>query len=108
MNSLNQILSLLAKADRVGVTYTVSESRKPTEYEIDFRFTFGKNENGRVIETTETLHVYSSVDTDEYDMIVRLIDEFVNDKKEAERKKQQKKELLARLTDEEKELLGIQ
>ena len=102
-----QLLDFLAKADKVSSHVNVT--KKDEGYKItvmcdwyndghfDDRSTFVTDE-GKV----EYKYGYEDFDTMNADL-----NHLVREKEEREMKRQKRKELLSRLTDEEKELLGV-
>lgn len=106
MNNHQKILQLLVEAESAGVLYSVKEGWKEGDFEIDFTFTHQIDGNRNVHEGV-TLVIDESYDEDDYEFILQLIHQAKEERKEEERRNKVRKEVLAKLTAEEKELLGL-
>lgn len=106
-SSTLKILSLFSKADLIGYTYSVVYVS--CGYKITFVLGYEANESGRIIYDESSLFVCSdgSFDTWEQESLNEFLDRKLNEIEEKKEKEQKRKEVLARLTDEEKELLGV-
>ena len=94
----NKLLSLLAKAQRLGIKYTVHESHED-DHEIHFTAT---GYSPYTFHIKECVVGWSS-DFDTIDQAMKYLDVMHN----AVVKEKERKELLDKLTAEEKELLGV-
>ena len=101
------ILTLLSKAERLGTTYHIKQQDKGFKIQIYYiwdkeegyshRSVFITNENENVRWPGNYL----------FDDMMGSLDKMLYEQKQKEIKEQKRQELLARLTDEEKELLNL-
>jgi hypothetical protein len=101
-----EILKLFHRADKIGATYDIKQ--KDDGFEIKLYYTWHENDyyHTAVFITQEGDGSDEKGDLGFYDMM-HLLDEKLEEQKQKEIKAQKRKELIARFTDEEKELLGV-
>jgi len=101
-----ELLQLFAKADKLDLSVRVNED-KDGDYLIRIFELFSPEKfDEYVVITQEGEGSDLKGDLGFYDMIV-VLDEKLEEQKQKEIKAQKRKELIARLTDEEKELLDL-
>ena len=103
-----QVLEMLAKARQLGIHYDVYDAEEYghfIQFEVDWYGDDGY--------TYEKVFINHSNESDMYyggwdvSIWMSMLDEKLEEQKKEELKKQKRQELLARLTTEEKELLGV-
>ena len=102
-----QLLDFLVKADKVGSHLTFN--KRNGEYEIGVYCDWDDNDDFYNQNTFISETGHSTWETSDYDFFTMnsVLDELVKKEEEREMKRQKRHELLSRLTDEEKELLGV-
>lgn len=104
-----QILEMLSKADKLGVDYDVYDAEEYghfVQFEVDWfadevcSYSYEKV----FINLTNESDGYSGWDFFSW---MNMLDEKLEEQQQKELKEQKRRELIARLTDEEKELLGV-
>ena len=99
-----ELLKLFSKAEKLDLSVAVLEE-KDGDYVIRIFAMFSpKNFDEKVFITQK-----GGIDWNKYDFddMMRILDNMLEDKRQKEIKEQKRQELIARLTDEEKELLGV-
>jgi hypothetical protein len=100
------ILTLLSKAERLGANYDIKQ--QDDGFEIQIYYVWHKDDYYRrsVFITNENEGTWDKGDYP-FDAMMDVLDEELEEQKQKEIKAQKRKELIARLTDEEKELLDL-
>jgi hypothetical protein len=102
-----ELLKLFTKANELGLRVEVREDNGG-DYVVRIYEMFCQQD-----EFDETVVITQRGESDLYkgsycyDVMVSVLDEMLEDKRKKEIKEQKRQELIARLTDEEKELLGV-
>ncbi len=97
-----ELLQLFVKANKLGLTVEVRED-KDGDYVIRVYEMFCPEKFDETAFITKSLDKWGYSFSD----IAKLLDVQIEDKRQEEIKAEKRKELIARLTDEEKELLGV-
>ncbi len=100
-----ELLKLFTKANQLDLSVVVRED-KDKDYVIKITERWGDDFNAAVIITQNGLSNWSKGDYN-FDAMMDVLDEMLEEKRQKEIKEQKRQELIARLTDEEKELLGV-
>jgi hypothetical protein len=99
-----ELLKLFSKAEKLDLSVAVLEE-KDGDYVIRIFAMFSpKNFDEKVFITQKGWSDWNKYD---FDDMMRILDEELETKRRDELKAQKRQELIARLTDEEKELLGV-
>ena len=99
-----ELLKLFSKAEKLDLSVAVLEE-KDGDYVIRIFAMFSpKNFDEYVVITQEGESDWNKYD---FDDMMRILDNMLEDKRQKEIKEQKRQELIARLTDEEKELLNL-
>ena len=103
----SHLLDFLAKAHKVSSHVTVT--KVTNYYTITVYADWHDDDNFHDKTTYITAEGHSPWDMSDYDFFTMgsVLDELIEKEKEREIKRQKRQELLSRLTDEEKELLGV-
>jgi hypothetical protein len=104
-----QILEMLAKAQKLGIHYDVYDSEEHghfIQFEVDW---FSDEYESYSYEKVFSNLTNESYGFDGWDFLtwMNMLDEKLEEKRQEKIKEQKRQELLARLTDFEKELLGV-
>ena len=103
---VTELLKLLSKAEKLDLTAGVCED-KDGDYVIRIFAMFSpKDFDKKAIITQQGESNWNKGDYS-FDAMMNILDEQLEEKRQEEIKEQKRQELLARLTDEEKELLGV-
>jgi len=107
--TLKELLDFLAKAHKVSSGLRVIDMEQKGEYAIGIYCDWHDDGNFHIQTTSITEEGKSNSKSSNYDFFTmnNLLDEVIKKKEEREVKKQKRRELISRLTDEEKELLGV-
>ena len=108
MITATELLNFLCKAQKLGIL-EVTFRQTDEGYSITMRddwYDDGEWSNNTVFITNEGESNWYKSDYD-FDTMNSILDEKLEEQKQKEIKAQKRKELIARLTDEEKELLGV-
>ena len=100
-----ELLKLFIKANQLDLSVVVRED-KDGDYVIKITERWGDDFNAATIITQEGESTWNKGDYP-FDTMMNVLDEMLEEKKQKEIKEQKRQELIARLTDEEKELLGV-
>ena len=103
------ILTLLSKAARLGAPYDIKQQDEGFEIKIHYAWHKEHKElyfHCSVFITNENESTWDKGDY-QFDAMMEFFDERLYEQKQKEIKAQKRKELIARLTDEEKELLDL-
>ncbi|NDB86021.1 MAG: hypothetical protein EB127_25470 [Alphaproteobacteria bacterium] len=100
-----ELLKLFIKANQLDLSVVVRED-KDGDYVIKITERWGDDFNAATIITQEGESNWNKGDYP-FDTMMNVLDEMLEEKKQKEIKEQKRQELIARLTDEEKELLGV-
>lgn len=106
-----QVLEMLSKAEKLGIHYEIDEDTRG--HIIQFTVGWFVDENSYKDYSYEKVFIHNSNESDEYDDCwdfltwMNMLDEKLEPKKQEKIKAEKRKELIARLSDEEKELLGF-
>ena len=100
-----QVLEMLSKAEKLGIYYEIVEDNQ-----IQFTVYWFADEYKDY--SYERVAISNKIDTFSrsywgFDTWMSMLDERLEQKEEEELKEQKRQEVLARLTNEEKELLGV-
>jgi hypothetical protein len=103
-----QVLQLLAKANKLGASPIVGEREEGyiISFWYDFYGTGGETETVFISVENENVMKYGNA-TYNFNTMMHILDKKLEEKEQEKIKAEKCKELIARLTDEEKELLGI-
>ena len=103
-----ELLELLSKATQLGLSYDVKED-KDGDYKIRFYELYTNNFDETIVinKDIETEKDEWRKGTGSFGYLMETFDAMLKEKEEEKLKKQKRQELLARLTDEEKDLLGV-
>ena len=101
-----ELLKLLSKAEKLELTVEVREDNDGDYVVRIFAMFSPKNFDEKVVitqkgESNWNKGAYS------FDAMMDVLDEMLEEKRQEKIKEQKRQELIARLTDEEKELLGV-
>jgi len=101
-----ELLQLFTKANKLGATYDIKQ--KDDGFEIKIYYTWFEDDycHQEVFITNENESTWNKGDYN-FDAMMDVLDEELEKQKQREIKEQKRQELIARLTDEEKELLGV-
>ena len=103
---VTELLKLLSKAEKLDLTAGVCED-KDGDYVIRIFAMFSpKNFDEKVVITQKGESDWNKGNYC-FDAMMDVLDEMLEEKLQEEIKEQKRQELIARLTDEEKELLGV-
>ena len=106
-----RLLDFLAKADKVSCEVRITERfwQGRELYEIAIHADWDDNDDFYTATTSITKEGLSTWQNSDYEFFTMdsVLDGFVQRVEERELKRQKREELLSRLTDEEKELLGV-
>ena len=102
---VTELLKLLSKAEKLDLSVVVRED-KDKDYVIKIAEKWGDDFNENVIITQGGESNWNKGNYS-FDTMMDILDEMLEEKLQKEIKEQKRKELIARLTDEEKELLGV-
>ena len=106
-----QLLDFLVKADKVSSHVNVTERfwQGNKLYEIAIHCAWDDNNNFYTATTSITEDGHHTWQNSDYEFFTMdsVLDKLVEEEEEREIKRQKRQELLSRLTDEEKELLGV-
>ena len=101
-----ELLKLFAKAQKLQLSVEVRED-KDGDYVVRIYEMFRpENFDEKVVITQQGESDWNKGDYS-FDCMMDILDEQLEEKRQEEIKEQKRQELLARLTDEEKELLGV-
>lgn len=108
-----QILEMLSKATDLDINYSVTYNTLFDSHFIKFRINWYEDRSGRKHTTYETLIITKKNesnsnlgDWDFYDFM-SVLDKKLEEKNQEKIKEQQRQQVLAKLTPEERELLGV-
>jgi hypothetical protein len=103
-----ELLKLLTKVEKLGLSVNVRED-KDGDYVIKIFKMFESNSKFEPYKVVITQKGESDWNKGNYcfDAMMDVLDEMLEEKRQEEIKEQKRQELLARFTDEEKELLGV-
>ena len=101
-----ELLKLFTKAEKLELTVKVREDNDGDYVVRIFAMFSPKNFDEKVVITQEGESNWNKGDYP-FDTMMNILDEMLEEKKQKEIKEQKRQELIARLTDEEKELLGV-
>jgi hypothetical protein len=101
-----ELLELFSKAYKLGATYDIKQKDDGFEIKLHYTWYEGDYYHNAVFITQEGEGSDEKGDLGFYDMM-HLLDEKLEEQRQKEIKAQKRKELIAKLTDEEKELLGV-
>jgi hypothetical protein len=102
---VTELLELLSKADKLGFSYSVKEF--DDDYLISFYEMFNNGGFKEKVTITKEGKSEWGVCSVPFDYMVETLDAMLKQKEEEKIKEEKRKELIARLSDEEKELLGV-
>lgn len=107
--STTQLLDFLVKADKVSTYVNFKKDEVNKEYDITIHADWDENDHFCDRTTSISEEGYSNWETSDFEFFTMnsMLDELVKAEEEREIKRQKRQELLSRLTDEEKELLGV-
>ena len=100
------LLELFSKAQQLGATYDIKQYEDGFEVKIYYAWVSDDYYHETLFITNEGESDWGRGGYDFYAMM-ELLDEKLEEEKQKEIKVQKRKELIARLTSEEKELLGL-
>ena len=102
-----QLLDFLVKADKVSTHVTFTKQNGVYDISIHANWDDNNHFYTRTTCVSEDGQVGWELPEQSFLLIDEILDELVKEKEEREMKRQKREELLSRLTDEEKELLGV-
>lgn len=100
-----ELLKLFAKATQLDLSVVVREDNDG-DYVIKIAERWGDDFNATVIINQNGLSNWSKGDYN-FDAMVNALDEMLEEKRKQEIKELKRRQLISRLTDEERELLGV-
>lgn len=100
-----ELLKLFTKANQLDLSVVVRED-KDKDYVIKITERWGDDFNATVIIAQNGLSNWSKGDYN-FDAMMDVLDEMLEDKRKKEIKELKRRQLISRLTDEERELLGV-
>jgi len=101
-----ELLKLFSKAEKLDLSVAVCED-KDGDYVIRIFAMFSpKNFDKKAIITQQGESNWNKGEYS-FDVMMDILDEMLEEKEQEKIKEQKRKELIARLTDEERELLGV-
>ena len=100
-----ELLKLFTKANQLDLSVVVRED-KDGDYVIKITERWGDDFNAAVIITQKGESNWNKGDYN-FDAMMDVLDEMLEDKRKKEIKELKRRELIAKLTDEERELLGV-
>jgi outer membrane receptor for Fe3+-dicitrate len=103
-----ELLQLFAKANQIGATYDIKQ--KDDGFEIKIYYTWFEDDyyHHSVFITNENESTWQKGDCDyDFDAMMDILDQELEEQKQREIKAEKRKELIARLTPEERELLDL-
>ena len=100
-----ELLKLFTKANQLDLIVVVRED-KDKDYVIKITERWGDDFNATVIIAQNGLSNWSKGDYN-FDAMMDVLDEMLEDKRKKEIKELKRRQLISRLTDEERELLGV-
>ena len=103
---VTELLKLFTKAKQLGFSINVHED-KDGDYEIRIFELFSPENFDEYVVITQEGESDWSKGYQSFDAVMDVLDEKLEEQKQKEIKAQKRKELIARLTDEEKELLNL-
>ena len=103
---VTDILELFLKAHKLELTVCVKEDRKGN-FNIYFHDPYSTDADATIVANRYDGSCITSGGTASYASMEQYLDYMEKKKEEEKIKEQKRKEILARLTDEEKELLGL-
>ena len=103
---VTEFLKLLSKANKLGLSVGVGED-KDGDYVVRIFEMLYKGSFYETAVITQKGEMTWNKGTYSFNTMMGLLDVLLEEKRQEEIKKQKRQELLARLTDEEKELLGV-
>jgi hypothetical protein len=101
-----ELLKFLSKANTLGLSVEVCED-KDGDYVVSIFHLFKQESFYETVIITQEGEGNYNKGNYSFDTMMKVLDEMLEEKRQEEIKEQKRKELLARLTDEEKELLGL-
>ena len=103
-----KLLEFLVKACKVSPSVTFKKT-KNGEYEINIYCDWDRNNDFYIAKTFISEDGYSTWETDDFDFFTLnyTLDQLVKQQEIDKQREQKREELLSRLTDEEKEILGV-
>ncbi|MFZ9741515.1 MAG: hypothetical protein ACO3CQ_06445, partial [Candidatus Nanopelagicaceae bacterium] len=101
-----ELLQLFAKANKLGATYDIKQKDDGFEIKIYYTWFEGDYYHYSIFITNENESTWNKGDYD-FDAMMSILDEMLEKQKQSEIKEQKRQALIASLTDEEKELLGL-
>ena len=101
-----ELLKLFAKADKLQLNVVVRED-KDGDYVVRIYEMFRQEGFDEKVVITQKGESDWNKGAYGFDAMMDILDEMLEEKRQEEIKAQKRQELLARLTDEEKELLGV-
>jgi hypothetical protein len=103
---VTKLLELFSKAKQLGATYDIKQYEDGFEVKIYYAWVSDDYYHETLFITNEGESNWEKGNYEFYAMM-ELLDEKLEEEKQKEIKAQKRKELIARLTSEEKELLGL-
>jgi hypothetical protein len=100
-----ELLKLFAKANQLDLSVVVREDND-SDYVIKITERWGDDFNASVIINQNGLSNWSKGDYN-FDAMMDVLDEMLEEKRKQEIKELKRRQLISRLTDEERELLGV-
>jgi hypothetical protein len=100
-----ELLKLLTKAEKLDLSVVVRED-KDGDYVIKITERWGDDFNAAAIITQQGESNWNKGEYS-FDAMMDILDEMLEEKEQEKIKAEKRKELIARLTDEERELLGV-
>ena len=101
-----ELLKLFSKAEKLDLTVEVREDNEG-DYVVRIYEMFRPEKFEKKVFITQSGVINWNKGCYSFDCMMDVLDEMLEDKRKEEIKEQKRKELIARLTDEEKELLGL-
>ncbi len=101
-----ELLKLFAKADKLQLNVVVRED-KDGDYVVRIYEMFRQEGFDEKVVITQKAESDWNKGCYSFDTMMDILDEMLEDKRQEEIKAEKRKELIARLTDEERELLGV-
>jgi hypothetical protein len=101
-----ELLELLIKADKLAVSYNIKQQNDGFEIKLYHAWHENDYYHQTVFITNENESTWDKGDYD-FSTMMDVLDEKLEEKRQEEIKEQKRQELLARLTDFEKDLLGV-
>jgi hypothetical protein len=101
-----QILEMLAKAQKLAMPYDIKQHNDGFEIKLYYAWCENDYYDRAVFITNENESTWNKCDFEFYTMM-DMLDEKLEEKRQEKIKEQKRQELLARLTDFEKDLLGV-